>query len=471
VLGYARDELLNEPVERLVSAPVRERHAEYRAGFFAHALQRPMGAGRDLHALRKDGTQIPVEIGLSPLETAEGRFVLAAVTDITGRKEAEEKLQEADRRKDEFLAMLSHELRNPLGAIANAAHVQKQLGPAEGKLRWTSDVIDRQTAHVARIVDDLLDVSRISTGQIAVRRQPMPIAVAIELAVETTRPLFDSRRQKLISTIPSDPIWVEGDNTRLAQVVGNLLSNASRYSRQGGIVLLTMRREGADVVVRVRDYGIGIAPEELTRVFEPFVQAGRPPEGGAAGLGLGLTLARRVAELHGGRIEATSAGLGHGSEFLFRLPTLAGEPPGDAATPGAESLRHAARRILLVDDNADARESLALALTIAGHTVRLGANGPSALAEAAEFQPEVALLDIGLPGMDGFEVARRLRAQSPRIVLVALTGWGEEGHRRRGRESGFDHYLVKPVSPAEILAVVSSLTPGGAGPPPASGGN
>jgi PAS domain S-box-containing protein len=474
LLGYPRDELLGQPVDLLVPAQLRELHADYRAGFFAEAHRRPMGAGRDLHALHKDGRQIPVEIGLSPVETAEGRFVLAAVTDITVRKEAERRLQEADRRKDEFLAMLSHELRNPLGAITNATHLLKQFGSPEGNLSWARDVIGRQAAHLTRLVDDLLDVSRISSGQIVVRREPMPLAPAIALAVETTRPLFDSRRQTLISSVPTDAIWVEGDSTRLAQVIGNLLSNASRYSREGAVVFLGVSRQGVDAVVRVRDYGIGIAPEVLPRVFDPFMQAGQPPGGGGGGLGLGLTLARRVTELHAGRIEAASAGLGHGSEFVVRLPTLPGESPVKVAAPRGDEVRDAVRRrVLLVDDNADARESLGHALAIAGYAVRLARDGPSALAEAAEFQPEAALLDVGLPGMDGYELARRLKAQSSpsRIVLIALTGWGQEEDRLKGRDAGFDHYLVKPASPEEILSVLARLNSEAFRPKPTSDGN
>jgi PAS domain S-box-containing protein len=475
LLGYSRDELLGQPIDRLVPPSLRARHAEFRSGFIAEARARPMGAGRDLHALRKDGAEVPVEIGLSPIDTAEGRFVLAAVTDITARKDAERKVQEADRRKDEFLAMLAHELRNPLGAITSAAQLLKQLGPPEGNLRWARDVIDRQAAHLARIVDDLLDVSRISCGQVTVLREPMPLAEAIALAVETTRPLFESRRQTLTSFLPPDPIWLDADATRLAQVIGNLLSNASRYSAPGGVVSLSVRGEGPEAVVRVRDHGVGIAPEMLARVFDPFVQAERSPASAPGGLGLGLTLARRLIELHGGQIEARSAGLGQGSEFVVRLPALAGEPPARAKAPRmAEESREALRRrILVVDDNADSRDSLALMLAIAGHAVRLAGDGPAALAEAAEFHPEVALLDIGLPGMDGYQLARRLKSQSVPggIVLVALSGYGQDEDRRRGRESGFDHYLVKPASAEAILSVLGRPGSGASRPRPAADGN
>jgi len=461
ILGYARDELLGQSIELLLPLRFRDPHPHHRTGFFVDSRQRPMGVGRDLYALRKDGSEVPVEIGLSPLTTTDGQFVLAAVTDISDRKQAASALREADRRKDEFLAMLAHELRNPLGAITNAAHLLKQLGPPEGNLRWARDVIDRQAAHLARIVDDLLDVSRISRGQIVLRREPVPLAAAVALALETVRPLIDARRQRFSSNVPPGPIWVDGDTTRLAQVIGNLLGNAARYTPEGGAVWLSIAREGEEAVVRVRDTGIGIAKDMLPRVFDLFVQGERPPDHAPGGLGLGLTLARRLTEIHGGKLDAASAGLGQGSEFIVRLPILQGEPPIEMKTRPVLVYEAARRRILVVDDNADSAAALALALGAIGHEVRLAGDGPSALDVAAEFEPEVVLLDIGLPGMDGYEVARRLRArkESAGVVLVALTGYGQEEDRRRAQDAGFDHHLVKPIPPEAILAVLG-------GPPP-----
>jgi PAS domain S-box-containing protein len=465
LLGYARDELVGQPVDRLVPQRFRGQHAEHRAGFFRDSRQRPMGAGRDLYALRKDGSEVPVEIGLSPLETPEGRFVLAAVTDITARKRAERALQDVDRRKDEFLAMLSHEMRNPLGAIANAAHLLKQLGPQEGNLRWARDVVARQAAHLTRIVDDLLDVSRISRGQLVLRRQPIPVASALALALETALPLIEARRQKFTSKVPPDAIWVDGDATRLAQVIGNLLSNASRYTGQGGSISLTVGREAAEVALRVRDTGIGISAEVLPRLFDQFAQAERPLDRAPGGLGLGLTLARRLTEMHGGKLEAFSAGVGKGSEFVVRLPVLTGAPPVEVHPRPILKYEVARRRILVVDDNVDYAEALSLALGATGHEVRLAADGLSALQAADEFQPDVVLLDIGLPGIDGYEVGRRLRAaRGPKgVVLVALTGHGREEDRRQARDAGFDHHLVKPVTPDAIVPLLGPTRPS---PPP-----
>jgi PAS domain S-box-containing protein len=456
MLGYSRHELLGESVDRLVPRPFQGEHAERRRGFFADRRQRAMGTGRDLFAVRSDGTEVPVEIGLSPIETEDGAFVLAAVTDITERKQAERALQEADRRKDEFLAMLAHELRNPLGAITNAAHLLKQFGPPEGNMRWARDVIARQAAHLGHIVEDLVDVARISRGHIVLQREAMPLASAIALALDTARPLIEKRRQEFASNLPPEPIWIEGDVTRLAQLIGNLLSNASKFTPKGGSLSLTVRRDAGEAVIRVRDTGIGIAAEMLPRVFDLFVQGERPPDWSSGGLGLGLTLAKRLAEMHGGTLEAHSAGLGKGSEFVLRLPTLEGERPVEAPVRPLSVKQVVQRRILVVDDNGDAAESLALVLGMTGHEVRLAGDGPSALAAAAEFRPEIVLLDIGLPGMDGYEVARRLRSgDGPRdMSLVALTGYGQDADRERARAAGFDHHLVKPASPEAILAIL-----------------
>jgi PAS domain S-box-containing protein len=458
VLGYSRDELLGRSVESLLPARFRDGHAAHRASFFDESLQRPMGAGRDLYALRKDGSEVPVEVGLSPIRTHEGRFVLAAVSDISARKRAEADLQEADRRKDEFLAMLAHELRNPLGAIINAAQVLKEIGPAEESIGWARDIVERQAAHLARLVDDLLDVSRISRGRIVLERRPMRIDSAVALALETARPLFEERRQSFSCDLPSDPVWVEGDATRLAQAIGNLLSNASRYSAPGAAISLTTARTDSEVVIRVRDGGIGIAPEMLPRIFDLFVQAEPSPARARGGLGLGLALARRLAEMHGGRLEAHSEGLGRGSEFVLRLPVRAGKPPAEAFVQRSpDPCAPVRRRVLVVDDDVDSRETLAVALSLAGHDVRMADDGSSALAEAAAFRPDAAVLDIGLPGMSGYELATRLRKiGSGAEVLVALSGFGQQEDRRRGTEAGFDHYLVKPASPESVLAILAA---------------
>jgi CheY-like chemotaxis protein len=365
-------------------------------------------------------------------------------------------LLEANRHKDEFLAMLSHELRNPLGAIANATHLLKQLGHAEANLEWARGVIDRQTKHLVRIVDELMDVSRVARGKIVLSREPIPVASPIAMALDTARPLMDARRHELSASIPGEAIWVNGDVTRLAQVVDNLLSNAAKYTPPGGAISLVVRREGTQVAVRVRDTGIGISAEMLPRVFDLFVQAERPLDGTQGGLGLGLTLARRLTELHGGTLEALSDGLGKGSEFVVRLPTCEGAPMRDRPRIHLTS-DSPQRRILIVDDNADAAEGLTLALSVSGHVVRSAADGPAALQTIEQFRPDVVLLDIGLPGMDGYEVGRRIRAATGQsgVFLVALTGYGQEEDRKRTLDAGFDHHLVKPIDPGVILALLA----------------
>jgi CheY-like chemotaxis protein len=287
------------------------------------------------------------------------------------------------------------------------------------------------------------------------------VASAVALALETVRPLIEARRQGFTSEVSPDPIWVDGDATRLAQVIGNLLSNAARYTAPGGTISLKVTREGAEVVVRVQDTGMGISAEMLPRVFDLFVQTERPLDRSPGGLGLGLTLARRLTEMHGGRLEAFSAGLGHGSEFVVRLPLFTGERPAVVRPQPVLTYEAVRRRILIVEDNVDAGETLALGFGAIGHEVRLAQDGLSALETAAEFHPEVVLLDIGLPGMDGYEVGRRLRATTgpEGIVLVALTGYGQEEDRQRAREAGFDHHLVKPITPDAILAALGPARP------------
>jgi signal transduction histidine kinase len=385
--------------------------------------------------------------------------------EVAGRKQLEQELQrraeqlaEADRRKDEFLAMLGHELRNPLAPIRNAVGVLRLLGLTDPQAQWARDVIERQVGHLARLVDDLLDVSRISRGRVTLRTAPVALAEVVGRAVESSRPLLDTRRHALAVELPAEPVRLEADPDRLAQVVTNLLNNAAKYTPEGGRVRLAAERRGDEVLLRVGDNGVGIAPEMLPRVFDLFAQAEQTSDRSAGGLGLGLTLVKSLVELHGGRVEAFSEGLGRGSEFVVRLPCS--ESAGEPATNGAARTSgpsRPARRVLVVDDNADAADSLALLLRVDGHEVRVAYDGPAALQEAAAFRPEVVLLDIGLPRMDGYEVARRLRGQAElkEALLVAVTGYGQDEDRRRAEEAGFDAHLVKPTDPAvlhELLA-------------------
>jgi two-component system CheB/CheR fusion protein len=361
-------------------------------------------------------------------------------------------LAEADRRKDEFLAMLGHELRNPLAPIRNAVQLLRRLTPPDPHVRFSADLIDRQAQAMARLVDDLLDVSRITRGKINLQREPVDLAAVVARAVETARPLLDARGHTLAVTLPPDPLWAEADPTRLTQVVANLLNNAAKFTQEGGHVWMTVERRPGEAVLRVRDDGLGIPAALLPHVFDLFTQGDRSLARVEGGLGIGLTLVKRLVELHGGGVEAQSEGPGRGSEFVVRLPVPQWQANG--AERAGQTVRPPVtpRRVLVVDDNVDAAESLAMLLRVQRHEVRTAHDGPAALDAAAAFRPEVVLLDIGLPRMDGYEVARRLRGQadSQMTLLVALTGYGQDDDRRRAAEAGFDAYLVKPADPAAL---------------------
>ncbi len=367
-------------------------------------------------------------------------------------------LREADRRKDEFLATLAHELRNPLAPLRNAVDILRTGGAAPEMRDRALEMMERQLRQMVRLVDDLLDVSRITTGKLAVRKGTFDLRDAARDAVETVRPFIDARRQQLEVALDAEPLEVDGDRARLGQVIGNLLHNAAKYTEPGGRIELSAAREGEDATVRVRDSGIGIDEHALAAIFEMFVQVDRSLTRAQAGLGVGLTLARRLVALHGGTITAYSEGLGRGSEFIVRLP-FAGSAARDEDRPVVTADAHggARRRILLADDNVDFAAGLAAELERQGHEVRVAHDGAQALAIAESFHPEFAFLDIGMPKLHGYELARRLRqeAATADCVLVALTGWGQEDDRRRSREAGFDGHLVKPVEPAHIEAILA----------------
>jgi PAS domain S-box-containing protein len=437
----------------------------------------------DFRFRRKDGAAVLVLGCTSPVLDAAGQVVgaLGMFTDVTERRRAAEEragllvreqaaraeaerlyreAREADRRKDEFLAMLAHELRNPLSAVTNALHVLGVPG-ADGDVREsTRALMARQVRHLTRLVDDLLDVSRLMRGKITLRREPLDLAEVVSRAVEAVRPLVGARRQALEVALPPDPLRMEADPMRLEQVLINLLNNAAKYTEEGGRISLTAAPEDGEIVVRVRDTGMGIAPELLPRVFDLFVQADQSLARSQGGLGIGLTMVRSLTEMHGGRVEAHSAGSGRGSEFVVRLPLLDGAAPGGA--PARERVAPAesavvARRVLVVDDNDDAAQSLALVLRLAGHHVQVAHDGPEALALAGAHGPEVVLLDIGLPGMDGYEVATRLREMDglAGALLVAVTGYGQDEDRRRTRAAGIALHLTKPVAIEELRDLVA----------------
>jgi PAS domain S-box-containing protein len=397
-----------------------------------------------------------------------GRAIgLATVSqDVTERRRLEEDLRklagdlaEADRHKDEFLATLAHELRNPLAPIRNALQIIRHR-PDQSTVDQAREMMDRQLDQMVRLVEDLLDVSRIATGKLELRREVLPLSRIIDSAIETSRPVIEHMGHQLTVTVPERPIMVDADLTRLAQVISNLLTNSAKYTDRGGQIWLAAVQDGCDVVVSVKDNGIGIPAEQFPRLFKMFAQVDRSLGRAQGGLGIGLTLVKRLAEMHGGAVQVKSSGPGKGSEFIVRLPIVLNESqPSAAPSPNGVAASRPSRRIFIVDDNHDAANSLAQLLRILGNDVRTGYDGQAAVDGAGQFRPDVLLLDIGLPKLDGYQACRMIRQEpwGKDIVIVALTGWGQEDARSLSREAGFDRHLVKPVDFGELIAFLDLL--------------
>jgi len=370
-------------------------------------------------------------------------------------REQAEALKQADRRKDEFLAVLAHELRNPLAPILNAVKLLQLRGPESPDLSRQHGVIERQVSHMARLLDDLLDVTRIAQGKIALRKEPLAVAKLMERAIETVHPLVQKKRQQLQTTLPSSRVRVEGDADRLVQALGNLLANASKFTPEGGRIWLAGEQSGSEVAIAVRDTGCGIDPAQLPRIFDLFAQAdGSDQEHPSGGLGIGLTLARSLVTVHQGRIEARSQGPGRGSEFIIRLPVMEGDA-GELPMLQSPAPAGHVRRILVVEDVADSAESLAELLELWGYDVRIAYDGREGLSLFADYQPDVTVLDIVLPGLDGYELARRIRQINPDCTLIGMSGYGQESDRQRAEAAGMRHYLVKPVDPKTLQNLLS----------------
>jgi two-component system CheB/CheR fusion protein len=394
-------------------------------------------------------------------DTARPALILLAIADVTARNDRSAELAQEVKRKDEFLAMLAHELRNPLAPIATAVQILRGA-PGDPSTTDLHDMIDRQTRRLARLVDELLDIGRFSRGLIELKREPVNLATIVQQTVAAIRPQLEARQHELSVTLPEEPVRVNGDPIRLEQIISNLLDNASKYTDPGGRITVTLRQTKSEAIVSVRDNGIGLAPDTVEEIFGLFTQVKRFAEHSGEGLGIGLTLIRRVLELHGGRIEARSGGLGQGSEFIVRLPRLCSpddSPPSVGVTAEEPPLDPAAvpRRVLIVDDNDDVRQSLILLVRSWGHEVAAAADGPSAIALAEEFEPESALVDIGMPGMNGYQLARHLRAvpRYTHLQLVAMTGFGREEDRKAALAAGFDSHLVKPIDFDELQALLA----------------
>jgi PAS domain S-box-containing protein len=426
--------------------------AEGRSPFEAEAVVRTRSGER---------RDVLVKMAFSP---ADSRLesVLVTLMDVTARKQAERALREDDRRKDEFLAMLSHELRNPMAPLANGIQLLR-LGAQQGSAARVLEVMERQVNHLVRLVDDLLETSRISRGIVELQKELVRLDSVVENAIETSGPLIHAAEHQLSLELPEEPLWIEADPVRLGQVLSNVLNNAARYTPAGGRIALRAERQDGCVCITVQDSGSGIDAQTMPHIFEMFVRGRGPSDAGKAGLGIGLALARTLTELHGGTIEAASAGPGRGSEFTIRLPLA--RPTARAPRAEARPDFGAARvRVLVVDDNREAAETLAELLSELGASVRVANDGWRALDEFAQFDPALVLLDIGMPGMDGYEVAHRLRADFPEraSLVVALTGWGQASDRERARAAGFDQHLVKPAGLSDLRRLLSSIGPRGA---------
>jgi signal transduction histidine kinase len=407
---------------------------------------------------QRDGGETPSEIEsrYSELRQANEHLVIATLA----AKELSEAAALAHQRQDEFLAMLAHELRNPLAPIRSAVALLARLDAAAAPtLPVIRAVIQRQVEHMARLLDDLLDVSRITSGKVQLQREPTPVAAFVEQAVETCRALIDAQHQTLTLEMPATPVDVDGDPMRLAQIVSNLLHNAAKYTQEGGAITVEARRAGETVVIRVSDNGAGISADALPHVFDLFTQDARSLSRSQGGLGIGLTVVRSMVERHRGTVEARSGGLGQGSEFIVTLPCI----EHATASPALEvtAAAAAAVRILVVDDNVDAGVVMAMLLRLSGHEVTVALDGPTALRAYAQVRPQVVLCDIGLPGMTGYEVAAKIREgrEQPRPLLIALTGYGGPKDRQRALAAGFDHHLVKPTDPEALLRLIPGAAP------------
>ena len=460
LLGFRTDELLGKELWQIgLFQDIESSRAAFRQlqdqGYIRY---------HNLPLVTKAGRSVEVEFVSNLYKVNHQPVIQCNIRDNTEHHQLErtqaqaEALVDLHRRKDEFLAMLSHELRNPLSAITNAVEIldRENDEPIQQKART---IIRRQVGHLVVLVNDLLEVTRVLSGRIQLHREELDLRGIVQQAMETTRNLFEQRKHELNVTLPDEPIWLMGDALRLEEVIVNLLNNAAKYTPEGGHVSLSLNKEGEDAVVRVKDTGVGIGPDLLPQVFDLFTQAKRTLDRSQGGLGVGLTVVRKLVEMHGGTTEAHSSGLGQGSEFIVRLPVMRSALRQTTVSSAETAQPTQAWRVLVVDDNIDSADSITSLLEASGHDVKVAYSAEKALEMAAEYQPEIMLLDIGLPEMDGYEVAKRLR-QNPQLKdlrLIALTGYGQDSDRQRSREAGFDAHVVKPVDWRNLSELLASL--------------
>jgi PAS domain S-box-containing protein len=458
IFGHAREEIVGKPIYTIIPP---ELHPE------EHEIIEKLRAGERVEhyetvRMRKDGSRRDISLTVSPVRDPFGNLVGVSKVgrDITERKQAQRDLAEEARRKDEFLAILAHELRNPLAPIRYALSIARQARLSDAQRKRSDEVIERQVEHMSRLLDDLLDVSRIARGHVELRRKWIDLTSVIGAAIDAARPLLDRKGHNLSLDLPREALRLEADPVRLTQILSNLLTNAAKYTDRGGQIQLRAWRDGDSIAIAVRDNGIGISPEMAPRLFSLFAQAAPALNRSEGGLGIGLALVKGFVEKHGGTVEVRSEGTHQGSEFIVRLPTGRGtaERPSsrDDDGKGAAPKR---LRVLVADDNDDSAQTCAMLLQFWGHEVRTASNGEEALAVAEQFRPEVALLDIGMPQLSGYEVAERLR-QCPwgqAATLIAVTGWGQEDDKHQANQAGFDHHLTKPVDPKQLQPLIESV--------------
>jgi PAS domain S-box-containing protein len=466
LFGYATHEIIEQHFSRFFAPE------DIVTGRPEYELKTALAEGRADSAcwqVRKDGTRFWCRAVVTLLldENKQARSFAIVTHDLTevdaanAQRKRADGLAEANRSKEEFMALLSHELRTPLSPIVNALNVMRQMKTTDPIIEQAGNIISRQVGVMVQLVDDLLDITRITKGKLRLTKEPVELRVVVNHAAETARPLMDARKHEFSVSLPTTAIWVEADPARMEQVVVNLLNNAAKYTDTGGLIRLTINGEGEDAVIRVRDNGIGIDPKVLPHVFELFTQVDGSLGRSYGGLGIGLALARNLIEMHDGRLQAASAGLGKGCEFTIKLPLLL-KPPTDEATSVLNPVLQTGRslRVLVVEDNVDSADSLSMLLRLHGHDVQVARTGLSALEMASAARPDVVLLDIGLPGMDGYEVAKHLR-EIPGfedVMVCALTGYTpSEADRQRQQETGFDHYYVKPVALDKLLELLSAV--------------
>ncbi len=466
VFGYQSHEIIGQHFSRFFSTE------DVLTGLPEHELKTALTDGHaesNCWQLRKDGTRFWCRATVTPLlnEDKQVRSFARVLHDLTETEAAQTQRQRADgladanRSKEEFMALLSHELRSPLSPIRNAVDILRQMKTNDPIIEQAGNIIDRQVGLMVRLVDDLLDISRITKGKLRLTTEPVELRVVVNNAAEDVRPVMNAHRHDFSVSLPTEPIWVQADPARLEQVVVNLLNNAAKYTDNGGLIRLTVHSEGAEAVIRVRDNGIGISPELLPEIFELFTQVDGSLGRSYGGLGIGLALAHNLVGMHEGRLQATSDGPGKGCEFTVKLPLLS-DPPVQAMRTVLEGGEDHGRtlRVLVVEDNVDAADCLSMLIRLHRHEVQIARTGPTALEMASAFRPDVVLLDIGLPGMDGYQVAKRLRERPEfkNVVLCALTGFTpSDADRERQQQTGFDHYYVKPVEIATLLELFKTI--------------